>query len=150
MRINGTAKCLVRKFAGVWNESNDGTIRTVDLEVARDREQLTAMVGEELAGMVFAAYSESEQIWKLKDPKPTKRVVPEDHKIRVGEHSFTGQPAILKFIPIDETAAVTLRLRLLLGQAQGPLRRELEDSIGCDVDVAFEPSKMELPGMGAA
>ena len=153
MRINGNFNAHVYHYGG--RARTDDNRRFVDIEVSRGREELGDMLDNGLAEAVFAGYvteiahhddgDEAVGMWKLKNPKPSKRVVPEMHRIKTGDHAYDGQPSILRFVPIEDSDRVLVQIRLPIGEAQGLLRRELEDSLGGHVDISFAPSQMELP-----
>lgn len=147
-KINVATKMRVEQYKVVANNSKDGTLREVDLELGLTRDQANKALGEQLTSAVFAGYTTDEDSageWKLKNPKPSKRVVCQQHNVRIDGDGFVVQPKLRAFKTVDDTEKVVALIRLHLGQAQTALRRKLEDTVGNEVMVEIEPTNMDLP-----
>lgn len=146
--INAKTKMRVRKYSGTYNNDKDGTVREVDLELGLSRDQAIAAIGSQLTDAVFAGFTagdESAGEWKLKNPKPSKRVVCPQHNVRIDGTGFVVQPKLRSFNTVEDTEKITAVIRLQLGQAQTELRKMLEDRVGAEVNVEIEPTDLPLP-----
>jgi hypothetical protein len=152
MDINYQGKACVKKYTGTYNEAKDGTVREVDISIGLDKSQFMAAFGEELTDVVFSAFvyemddddEQTDGVWKLKAPKPSKAVVCSHHKVDVEGDEIEVQPKIRAFIPVEDTEKVNAVIRLELGQAQVKLRRKLEDCVGVFVDLSIKPKQLSV------
>jgi hypothetical protein len=156
MQITGKFTATVEKYSNKVDGSNDGTTALADLSISCTQKQLADRLGAPMAAVVFAACVQevvpsqngdaTETVWKLKNPAPSKKVVFEEHKMTIGDHTFTGQPLLLPFRPIEKSEKVLMRVRLQLGAAQKKLRRMLDEKMGNPIACVFAVSQEDLPG----
>lgn len=146
--INAKTKARIRKYSGIWNEGKDGTTREVDFELGRTRSESVATFGQQLTDAVFAGFvtdKNDDGSWKLKNPKPSKLVVCQQHQVKIDGEGFVVQPRIRGFRTVEDTPKIVAVIRMHLGVAQVALRKKLEDRVGEEVNIEIEPSNMELP-----
>jgi len=147
MEIKTKAKARVRQYKVMRNEAKDGTIREVDLEIGYTRAQCALAFGDRITEAVFAGFisdeGDTDGEWKLKNPKPSNRVVCGNHRIDIEGDGFVGQPRIRSFATVKDTEKVVAVIRIELGEAQGALRRKLEGQP--HVDITIQPSNLQLP-----
>ena len=147
--INSKSKMRIRKYTGTYNQAKDGTVREVDLELGLSRDESRVALGDTLTDAVFAGYTDGEESggghWKLKNPKPSSRVVCSQHSVKIDGDGFVVQPRLRAFQTVEDTQKIVAIIRLQLGVAQVALRKKLEDRVGEEVHVEIEPSELPLP-----
>lgn len=156
MEISGTLKGDLVKSTIVWNESNDGNTMKLDVDVTLERDEATALLGEEFAEDYFGSLRQvvesnedgDETVYRFgyKTLDPPRWMVCQVHKADLWGTKLELQPEIRKIRAGEKAPVVTVALRFDVAVGDDA---EMIGALGCKggktVKIKLAPKTPRLP-----